>query len=54
MVASGMLMPGEEISPIRALALTLSVTPNTVIKAYEELGASAVIYQRRGAGLYFR
>ncbi|MFT6293894.1 MAG: GntR family transcriptional regulator [Glaciecola sp.] len=52
MVASGILVPGEEISPIRALALTLSITPNTVVKAYAELEASAVIYKRRGAGTY--
>lgn len=52
MVASGILMPGEEISPVRSLALTLSVTPNTVVKAYAELETSGVIYKRRGAGTY--
>lgn len=52
MVASGILRPGEEISPVRSLALILSVTPNTVVKAYAELEASGVIYKRRGAGTY--
>lgn len=52
MVASDILMPGEEISPMRSLALNLSVTPNTVVKAYAELEASGVIYKRRGAGTY--
>ena len=52
MVASGLLRPGEEISPVRALALTLSVTPNTVVKAYDELEAAGVIFKRRGAGTY--
>ena len=34
MVASGLLLPSEEISPVRTLALKLNVTPNTVVKAY--------------------
>ena len=52
MVASGLLKPGEEISPVRTLALTLNVTPNTVVKAYDELEAAGVIFKRRGAGTY--
>lgn len=52
MVASGLLQPGEEISAVRTLALKLNVTPNTVVKAYDELEASGVIYKRRGAGTY--
>lgn len=52
MVASGILKPGEEISAVRQLALTLSVTPNTVVKAYDELEAAGVIFKRRGAGTY--
>lgn len=52
MVASGLLRPGEEISPVRTLALTLNVTPNTVVKAYDELEATGVIFKRRGAGTY--
>ena len=52
MVASGLLQPGEEISPVRTLALTVNVTPNTVVKAYDELEAAGVIFKRRGAGTY--
>ena len=52
MVASGLLQPDEEIDPVRTLALQLSVTPNTVVKAYDELEAAGVIYKRRGAGTY--
>jgi len=52
MVASGLLQAGEEISPVRTLALKLSVTPNTVVKAYDELEAAGVIFKRRGAGTY--
>ena len=52
MVASGILQPGEEISPVRTLALALNVTPNTVVKAYDELNTAGVIFKRRGAGTY--
>jgi GntR family transcriptional regulator len=52
MVASGILLPGEDISPVRSLALSLNVTPNTVVKAYDELEAVGVIFKRRGAGTY--
>jgi GntR family transcriptional regulator len=33
LVASGLLQPGEELPPIRTLALQLKVTPNTIVKA---------------------
>jgi GntR family transcriptional regulator len=52
LVASGLLQPGEELPPIRTLALQLKVTPNTIVKAYDELESSGVIHGRRGAGTY--
>jgi GntR family transcriptional regulator len=52
LAASGRLAPGEDLPPIRALALQLKVTPNTVVKAYDELEAAGVILKRRGAGTY--
>ena len=52
MVASGLLEPGEEIPPIRTLALQLKVTPNTIVKAYDELESAGIVRKRRGAGTY--
>jgi GntR family transcriptional regulator len=52
LVASGLLQPGEELPPIRTLALQLKVTPNTIVKAYGELEAAGVVHTRRGAGTY--
>ena len=52
MVASGQLVPHEELPPIRALAEQLQITPNTVVKAYGELEADGTVYKRRGAGTY--
>jgi len=47
LAASGALAPGEELPPIRTLALQLKVTPNTVVRAYDELEAAGVIHNRR-------
>ena len=52
LVASGLLLPGEELPPIRTLALQLKVTPNTIVKAYDELGAVGVVHKRQGSGTY--
>ena len=52
LVASGLLRPGEELPPIRTLALQLKVTPNTIVKAYHELEISGVIQKRQGSGTF--
>ena len=52
LVASGLLQPGEELPPIRTLALQLKVTPNTIVKAYGELEISGVIHKRQGSGTF--
>lgn len=52
MIASGLLLPDEELPPIRVLAQQLRVTPNTVVKAYDELEGAGVIHKRRGAGCF--
>jgi len=54
MVASGLLEPGEEIPSVRGLALRLKVTPNTVVKAYDELESAGVLEKRPGAGTYVK
>ena len=52
LVASGLLQSGEDLPPIRTLALQLKVTPNTIVKAYGELEASGVIQKRQGSGSF--
>jgi GntR family transcriptional regulator len=52
LVASGSLLPGEEMPPIRALAEQLIINPNTVARAYLELERAGVVTKRQGAGTY--
>lgn len=52
LVASGRLVPGEELPPIRVLAERLLVNPNTVARAYRELEAAGIVEKRRTAGTY--
>jgi len=52
LIASGRLVVGEELPPIRTLAEQLTVTPNTVVKSYHELESEGLVYKRRGAGTY--
>ncbi len=50
LIASMRLQPGDELPPIRTLAQTLLVNPNTVARAYRELESGGMIISRVGAG----
>jgi len=52
LVASGRLVPGDEVPSIRALAEQLTVNPNTVARAYLELEHAGIVTKRNGAGTY--
>lgn len=51
-VVRGFLQPGDELPSVRKMAMQLSVTPNTVAKAYRELERERVIEVIRGKGTY--
>ena len=51
-IASGRLKTDEELPAIRTLAQRLSVTPNTVVKAYSTLQGEGLVYKKQGAGTY--
>lgn len=51
-VASGSLVPGDQLPSIRDLAQRLSVNPTTVVKAYSELQHAEVIEMRHGKGVF--
>lgn len=48
----GYLKPGDALPSVRKLALQLSVTPNTVAKAYQLLEKEKVIITIRGKGAF--
>src|SRR5438132_3204201 len=51
-IASGLLVAGEQLPTVRALAVELSVNPNTVIKAYTELEREGVLTTEQGSGTF--
>ena len=52
LIASGHLQTDEELPAIRTLAQHLSITPNTVVKAYGVLQQEGLVYKRQGAGTF--
>lgn len=53
-VALGTLMSGEQLPTVKALALDLTVNPNTVARAYRELERDRVIETSPGRGSFVR
>src|SRR5581483_6890279 len=51
-IETGLLQPGDGLPSVRSLALELVVSPNTVVKAYEELEQHGWIHNRPGSGAY--
>ena len=51
-VASGALVPGDQLPSIRELAQSLTLNPTTIVKAYNELAHERVIELRQGKGAF--
>ena len=51
-IASDLLSSGEQLPTGRALAVELSVNPNTVIKAYSELEREGILTTEQGSGTF--
>jgi len=52
LIASQRLLIDQELPPIRVLAETLLINPNTVARAYRELENAGWVYKKRGAGTF--
>lgn len=52
LAARGILAPGSQLPSVRALAVELSINPNTIAKAYSELEARGVVYSITGKGSF--
>jgi GntR family transcriptional regulator len=46
----GALQPGEQLPTVRQLASELTIAPNTIVKAYDELSRLGLIESRQGVG----
>jgi GntR family transcriptional regulator len=53
-IALGTLVPGEQLPTVKALALELTVNPNTVARVYRELERDGVIDTSPGRGSFVR
>ena len=53
LILNGVLQPDEKIPSVRSMAMELSVTPNTIQRAYSELEKSGYIYTVTGRGNFF-
>ena len=51
-IALGVLEENEQLPPIRGLARTLGINPNTVAKAYHECENTGLIYSIPGKGSF--
>lgn len=52
LIATGTLMPGNQLPSVRQLAIQLRINPNTAAKAYRELEHEKIIFTRRGQGTF--
>ncbi len=51
-MASGLLLPGDQLPTVRQLAVDLCVTPNTVARAYKEMELRGVLDTHQGLGTF--
>lgn len=52
LIIKGVLTENSQLPSIRALAKELSVNPNTVVKAYNQLENDGIIYSLTGRGSF--
>ena len=51
-MATSRLRPGDQLPPVRQLAVELSINANTVARVYADLERAGVIETRRGVGSF--
>ena len=49
-ILDGELRPGDQLPPVRAMAVRWNCTPGTVQRAYKELAGQGLVVSRRGQG----
>lgn len=53
-VAEGSLSPGDRVPSVRQLAAQLTLNPNTIARAYQQLQSDGVLETQRGLGMIVR
>ncbi|GAA4564261.1 GntR family transcriptional regulator [Planotetraspora kaengkrachanensis] len=51
---TGLIEPGDQLPKVRAVAESLAINPNTVLKAYRHLEAEGLVEGRPGVGTFVR
>jgi GntR family transcriptional regulator len=51
-IASGALLPGDQLPTVRQMAVDLAINPNTVSRAYRELEIRGVLETQQGVGTF--
>jgi len=51
-ITSDRLLPGEQLPPVRDLAVQLNIKPSTVRKAYSQLKNLGILNTRQGTGTF--
>ena len=54
LITSGHLEGGDQLPPIRELAVRLKVNTNTIVKVYYQLDVEKFIYSQPGSGYFVR
>jgi GntR family transcriptional regulator len=48
----GLLQPGDQLPTVKEVVGTLTINPNTVLRAYRELDMEGLVEARRGVGTF--
>jgi GntR family transcriptional regulator len=51
-VMLGRLRPGDQLPSVKEVVVSLSVNPNTVVKAFSELEHQGLVVRRQGVGTF--
>jgi GntR family transcriptional regulator len=51
-VRLGILRPGDQLPTVKEVVETLTINPNTVLRAYRELDLEGLVEGRRGVGTF--
>ncbi len=52
LILEGVLSEGDKIMSVREMAASLTINPNTIVKAYKELEGGGYIYSVQGKGYF--